>query len=89
MFSRLYAKELIEEKVTVRIADTNREAINLALMNGIPTFHGNAMSAHAERSLDSCQYGTVLMMPPYKQLNPWLPITSNTNYVKEPIRLKW
>lgn len=70
MFSWLFAKELIEQKVTVRIADTNREAINLALMNSIPTYYGNPMSEHTERSLDSFQYGTVLVMSPYKQLNP-------------------
>jgi NhaP-type Na+/H+ or K+/H+ antiporter len=70
LFSRLFAKELIEQDVTVRVADTNWEAISLARMDNIPTYYGNPMSEHADRSLDLSQYGTVLVMSPYKQLNP-------------------
>jgi NhaP-type Na+/H+ or K+/H+ antiporter len=70
LFSRMFAKELIEQDVSVRIADTNWEAISQARMSNIPTYFGNPMSEHAERSLDLSLYGTVLVMSPYKQLNP-------------------
>jgi hypothetical protein len=39
-------------------------------MDNIPTYYGNLMSEHAERSLDLSLYGTVLVISPYKQLNP-------------------
>lgn len=70
LFSRLFAKELIEQDITVRIADTNWESIRLARMNNIPSYYGNPMSEHAGRSVDLSLYGTVLVMSPYKQLNP-------------------
>jgi hypothetical protein len=54
----------------VRLADTNWEAISLARMDNILTYYGNPMSEHAERSLDLSQYGTVLVISPYKQLKP-------------------
>jgi len=70
LFSRLFAKELIVQNVTVHLADTNWEAIRLARMDNIPSYFGNPMSEHAERSLDLSLFGTVLVMSPYKQLNP-------------------
>ena len=70
LFSRLFAKELIAQEVTVRIADTNWESIKLARMDNIPTYYGNPMSEHAGRTVDLSLYGTVLVISPYKQLNP-------------------
>lgn len=70
LFSRMFAKELQVQEVTVRVCDTNWEAIRLARMDNIPSYFGNPMSEHAERSLELSLYGTVLVMSPYKQLNP-------------------
>lgn len=70
LFSRLFAKELQEQEVTVLIADTNWEAIRAARMDNIPTYFGNPMSEHADRMLDLSIFGTVLILSPYKQLNP-------------------
>ncbi|WP_339719872.1 sodium:proton antiporter [uncultured Paraglaciecola sp.] len=70
LFSRLFAKELLAQDIVVRIADTNWESIRLARMDNIPTYYGNPMSEHADRSVDLSLYGTVLVMSPYKQLNP-------------------
>ncbi|MEP2651650.1 MAG: sodium:proton antiporter [Paraglaciecola sp.] len=69
-FSRLLAKELIKQKVIVSIADTNWEAISNARMEGIPTYFGNPMSDHASRHMDLSIFGKVLILSPYKQLNP-------------------
>ncbi|MGS2721627.1 cation:proton antiporter [Paraglaciecola aestuariivivens] len=70
LFSRMFAKELQEQDVPVRICDTNWEAIRQARMANIPAYFGNPMSEHAERNLELGLYGTVLVMSPYKQLNP-------------------
>jgi NhaP-type Na+/H+ or K+/H+ antiporter len=70
LFSRLFAKELMVQDVTVRVADTNWESIRLARMDNIPTYYGNPMSEHAGRTVDLSLYGTVLVISPYKQLNP-------------------
>ena len=67
---RLIANELMVQDVSVRLADINWESVRLARMHNIPTYSGNPMFENAERSLDLSQYGTVLMMSPYKQLNP-------------------
>lgn len=70
LFARMFAKELIKLDVRVSIADTNWESISNARMEGIPTYFGNPMSDHASRTLDLSIFGKVLVISPYKQLNP-------------------
>ena len=70
LFSRLFAKELQSQDVAVCLSDTNWETIGLARMDGIPTYFGNPISEHASRHLDTDLFGRVLVMSPYKQLNP-------------------
>jgi len=70
LFSRLLAKELQEQKVPVCLTDTNWETIKLARMDGIPCYFGNPVSEHASRNLDISLYAKVLVLSPYKQLNP-------------------
>lgn len=69
-FSRELAKELLNQDVQVCLADTNWDTISLARMDGIPSYFGNPVSEHASRHLDTSLYGRVLVMSPYKQLNP-------------------
>ncbi len=69
-FARLFAKELQNQDISVSIADTNWETISNARMDGIPSYFGNPMSDHASRNLDLSLIGKVLVMSPYKQLNP-------------------
>ncbi|MCP3704190.1 MAG: sodium:proton antiporter [Alteromonas sp.] len=69
-FNRALATEMINQKLDVTIADTNWDAIREARMKDIPVYFGNPMSDHAARHLDLNTFGTVLIMSPYKQLNP-------------------
>ncbi len=69
-FSRLLAKEMMNQDIGVCIADTNWDAIREARMMDIPVYFGNPMSDHASRNLEMGTIGTVLIMSPYKQLNP-------------------
>ncbi|MBF7073571.1 sodium:proton antiporter [Glaciecola sp. MH2013] len=69
-FSRMFAKELMNHNIPVCLADTNWETIKLARMDGVPTYFGNPMSEHASRNLDLTAFGSVLVMSPYRQLNP-------------------
>lgn len=69
-FSRAFAKELQNQKIPVCLADTNWETISLARMDGIPNYFGNPISEHASRHLDTSLFGKVLVMSPYKQINP-------------------
>ncbi|WP_250458393.1 cation:proton antiporter [Microbulbifer litoralis] len=69
-FARLLAKDLVEKEVPVIIADTNWDALREARMEGISTYYGNPISEHAGRTLDLSAIGTVLVLSPYKQLNP-------------------
>ncbi|GAC32751.1 cation:proton antiporter [Paraglaciecola polaris] len=70
LFSRLFAKELMTHDVQVRVTDTNWNNMRLARMESIPTYFGNPMSEHAARTLDLSMFGKVLVMSPYRQLNP-------------------
>jgi NhaP-type Na+/H+ or K+/H+ antiporter len=69
-FARLFAREMINHGVTVWVCDTNWDAIRRARMNNIPNYYGNPISEHAERNLDLSSIGKVLVMSPYRQLNP-------------------
>ncbi|MEG3765846.1 sodium:proton antiporter [Alteromonas sp. 14N.309.X.WAT.G.H12] len=71
-FSRLLAKELIKHEIPVCISDTNWDAIKATRMMEIPAYFGNPMSDHATRNLAMDTFGTVLVMSPYKQLNPMI-----------------
>ncbi|WP_100657975.1 cation:proton antiporter [Alteromonas flava] len=69
-FSRDLALELAKNDIVVTVADTNWDAIRLARMQNIKTYYGNPMSEHAERYLDLTLIGSVLILSPYRQLNP-------------------
>ncbi|MFQ3237095.1 MAG: NhaP-type Na+/H+ or K+/H+ antiporter [Paraglaciecola sp.] len=70
LFCRMFAKELLVQDISVRLADTNWDALRWARMDNIPTYFGNPMSEHAARTLDLSVFGKVLVMSPYRQLNP-------------------
>jgi hypothetical protein len=69
-FARELAKELNKHNIAVTIADTNWDAISQARMQNLKCYYGNPMSDHAERYLDLSLVGTVLVLSPYRQLNP-------------------
>jgi len=69
-FSRELARELQKNEVDVILADTNWESIKQARMDSIPTYFGNPISEHAQRHLDLSAIGSVLVLSPYRQLNP-------------------
>lgn len=69
-FSRMLAQEFIDKDIPVRIADTNWDAIREARMENIPTYYGNPISEHARRTMDLTTIGNVLVLSPYRQLNP-------------------
>lgn len=69
-FARLLAKDLTDKEVPVIVADTNWDAISEARMEGIPTYYGNPVSEHASLTMDLSAVGKVLVLSPYKQLNP-------------------
>ena len=71
-FNRMFAKELREYDIPVLLTDTNWDALRLARMDNISTYFGNPMSDHASRKIDLTAYRRVLIMSPYKQLNPML-----------------
>ena len=69
-FARMLAKDLMEKEIPIIIADTNWDAIREARMEGIPTYYGNPISEHASLTMDVSKVGKVLVLSPYKQLNP-------------------
>ncbi|MBT1445991.1 sodium:proton antiporter [Shewanella sp. JM162201] len=69
-FSREFAKQLKAKNIKVILADTNWDNIRLARMDNIPVYFGNPASEHAETYLDLTGIGRVLIVSPYRQLNP-------------------
>jgi len=69
-FNRMLAKEMQNQKIPVVIADTNWDAIKETRMQETPAYFGNPASDHAARHMEMSRIGTVLIMSPYKQLNP-------------------
>lgn len=69
-FSRELAKVLISKNIKVVLADNNWDSIRQARMENIPVYFGNPASEHAETYMDLSGVGRVLVMSPYRQLNP-------------------
>lgn len=67
---RKIAAALKQNKVPVLLTDTNWENIKAARMADLPVYFGNPASDHAEQHMDLTGIGRVLIMSPYKQLNP-------------------
>lgn len=69
-FSRQLAKILLAKNIPIVLADNNWDNIGRARMDNIPVYYGNPASEHAEINLDMTGIGRVLIMSPYRQLNP-------------------
>ncbi|MEL4398834.1 cation:proton antiporter [Shewanella algae] len=69
-FSRELAKVLKSKDIKVILADSNWDNIRLARMDNIPVYFGNPASEHADTYLDLTGIGKVLILSPYRQLNP-------------------
>lgn len=68
-FTRALAKEMAKNKRHVVLADTNREGISQARMQGITTYLGDPSSAHAQLTLEASKIGRVLVLSPYQTAN--------------------
>jgi NhaP-type Na+/H+ or K+/H+ antiporter len=69
-FSRELASLLISKNIKVLLADNNWDSISKARMKNIPVYFGNPASEHATNYMDLSGIGRVLVMSPYRQLNP-------------------
>ncbi len=69
-FSQLLALEMNKLGIETLIADTNWDTIRDARMNNISVYFGNPISEHASRHLDMNTIGQVLILSPYRQMNP-------------------
>lgn len=62
MFSRAVAHALVDLGYRTRIVDQNWNEIQTARMDGLDTYYGNPMSAHADRYLSLVGIGAVFAM---------------------------
>ncbi|TVP09825.1 cation:proton antiporter [Shewanella sp. KCT] len=69
-FARELAKVLLQKNVSVVLADNNWDNIRLSRMDNIPVYFGNPASEHADNALDMTGLGRLLVLSPYRQLNP-------------------
>jgi len=69
-FSRELALILIAKGIKVKLADNNWDSIRKARMANIPVYFGNPASEHATNYMSLSGIGRVLVMSPYRQLNP-------------------
>ncbi|MEI2769561.1 MAG: sodium:proton antiporter [Candidatus Competibacter sp.] len=67
--ARTVAKTLHERDIPVILADSAWENIRAARMTGIPVYHGNVLSEHADTYLDLTGIGTLLAMSPWPERN--------------------
>ncbi|MDH3329829.1 MAG: cation:proton antiporter [Desulfobulbaceae bacterium] len=67
--ARSIAKELIRNDLHVLIADTSRENLMKARMDGARTYLGNPISEHADHNLDLLGIGNMLAITPHQSMN--------------------
>jgi hypothetical protein len=68
--SRELARTLKEHDFDVLVADPNWEAIKESRMSELNVYYGNPISEHAQLTLDFNKIRNVLIISPYRQLNP-------------------
>ncbi|MBV7315252.1 sodium:proton antiporter [Shewanella sp. NIFS-20-20] len=68
--SRELAKVLTNRDFKVILADTNWDNIRLARMDNLSVYFGNPSSEHAQNYLQLAGIGRLLIISPYRQLNP-------------------
>ncbi len=68
-FSTALAKVIQNAGFNVVIAHSDWDSLRIARMAGIPTFYGNPMSNHAERTLDLAGIGRLFSMSRNAELN--------------------
>ncbi|WP_395339187.1 cation:proton antiporter [Ningiella sp. W23] len=73
-FARELAQELKKNEIPVILADTNWDTISAARMANTDTYFGNPMSEHAQRELDLSSVASVLVLSPYRQINPLIQV---------------
>lgn len=69
LVARTIGSALAAQKIDVRMADNNWNAISQARMEGLDTFYGLPMSRHAELHLDLTPIGTFLAISGRRDLN--------------------
>lgn len=67
--ARSVASALEQNNIPTQLVDPSWENIRDARMAGLKTFHGNALSPHADLHLDLVGYGNLLAMSPQSELN--------------------
>lgn len=67
--ARAIAQALHERDIPVILADSAWENIRAARMAGIPVYHGNVLSEHADTHLDLTGIGTLLAMSRWPERN--------------------
>lgn len=69
-FARALAKVLLSKNIPVILADNNWDNIRLSRMDNIPVYFGNPASEHADNAINMNGVGRLLVLSPYRQLNP-------------------
>ena len=67
--ARAIARELRKHNVQVLLADSSRDNIRAARMDGLATFYGNPVSDYAEARLDLAGLGSLLALSPDARSN--------------------
>lgn len=61
---------LQQQGVSVLLADPSWENVRTARMANLPTYFGNPASEHAANAIELARFGRLLVLSPYRQLNP-------------------
>tara|TARA_B100000959_G_scaffold123970_1_gene130150 strand:- start:40678 stop:41883 length:1206 start_codon:yes stop_codon:yes gene_type:complete len=67
--ARAIGSALVSQGFRVLLTDSNWENIKIARMENLPTYHGNAVSQHADRHLDLVGIGKMLALSDDRELN--------------------
>lgn len=67
--ARSIARALIQNGLQVTVADTSRENLIKARLDGAQTYLGNPISEHAEHNLDLIGIGSMLAITPHESVN--------------------
>lgn len=80
--ARAIGLALQEQGVPVRLCDSDWYSLSKARMQGLPTYYGNPLSAHAQRNLDTSGLGRLLALGALDETNQLIMVRGRDEFGK-------
>ncbi|MGB6241359.1 MAG: sodium:proton antiporter [Castellaniella sp.] len=83
--ARAIGQALHKQGIPIRLCDSDWYSLSKARMMGLPTYHGNPLSEHAQRNLDTTGLGRLLALGTRDQANQLVMVRGRDEFGKQKV----